>query len=111
MIAMMPKVFAVSDEARNMMNTGFPIYALSYPCKAVVKYVCSYYYSCGKSKISNILVYLDPLFITPGLLCLLSAVMGINGVWLAMTLSQLSLAVAGIVILLKTQNYKVMEGN
>lgn len=111
MIRMMPKVFAVSDEARNMMNIGFIIYAMSYPCKAAVKYVCSYYYSCGKSKISNILVYLDPLFLTPVLLYILSAVMGINGVWLAMTLSQFSLAVAGIVILLKTQNYKVTKGN
>ncbi len=111
MIRMMPKVFAVSDEARNMMNIGFIIYALSYPCKAAVKYVCSYYYSCGKSKISNILVYLDSLFITPALLCLLSAVMGINGVWLAMTLSQFCLSVIGLTILLKNKNYKITEGN
>ena len=109
MIRMMPKIFAVSDEARNMMNIGFIIYALSYPCKAAVKYVCSYYYSCGKAKISNILVYLDPLFITPALLCLLSAVMGINGVWLAMTLSQLSLAFIGLTMLLKNKNYKITE--
>ncbi|HIT85470.1 MAG TPA: polysaccharide biosynthesis C-terminal domain-containing protein [Candidatus Ornithomonoglobus intestinigallinarum] len=103
MIKLMPGLFAVSDDAHRMMNTGFVIYAFSYPCKAAVKYVCSYYYSCGRTKLSNLIVYLDPLVLTPGLLLLLSELIGTNGVWLAMTSAQLILAVLGIAILLKTK--------
>lgn len=109
LIRFMPELFAVSGEARRMMDAGFVIYAFSYPCKAAVKYVCSYYYSCGRTRLSNILVYLDPLVLTPGLLLALSAVMGTDGVWLAMTSAQLILAAAGLAVLFK--NIRKENGN
>ena len=107
LIKIMPGLFAVSEEAQNMMNTGFIIYAFSYPGKAAVKYVCSYYYSCGNTRLSNLLVYLDPVVLTPVLLFVLSRALGINGVWGAMTAAQLILAIIGIMIILKTQIYAI----
>ena len=91
----------VSDRADEMMRSGFVIYALSYPFKAAVKYVCSYYYASGNTKLSNILVYLDPLCFTPVLLVIFSFCIGVNGVWAAMPVSQLVLTTIGITLFAK----------
>ena len=95
LIALMPKVFSVSSEAAAMMQTGFIIYAFSYPFKAAVKYIGSYYYASGRTRLSNLLVYSDPLVFTPVLLFLLSMLIGMNGVWLSLTLSQVLVTLAG----------------
>ena len=97
LIMVMPKLFSVSEDAKNMMYYGFIIYAFSYPCKAAVKYICSYYYASKRFKLSNLLIYIDPLFITPMLLFVLSNQFAINGIWLAMTLAQLAVAAIGII--------------
>lgn len=97
----MPGMFNVSDDAEEMMRSGFLIYAVSYPFKAAVKYVCSCYYASGNAKLSNILVYLDPLCFTPVLLAVFSFFIGVNGVWAAMPVSQLALAAIGITMFAK----------
>lgn len=101
LIQIMPRMFNVSEDANEMMRSGFVIYALSYPFKATVKYVCSYYYASGNTKLSNILVYLDPLCITPVLLVIFSFCIGVNGVWAAMPVSQLLLTAIGITVFAK----------
>ncbi len=91
LIKFMPIALKVSGKAQNMMNSGFLIYAFAYPFKAFVKFICSYYYAIGKRMISNILVYLDPVILTPGFLILLTGAYGTNGVWLSMTAAQMAL--------------------
>ncbi len=98
LIMVMPKLFAVSETARQMMATGFVFYAFSYPFKACVKYLCSYYYAAGHTKLSNLLVYVDPLIFTPILLAALSAILNLNGVWLSLLISQALLSALGLVI-------------
>lgn len=88
MISFLPKIFAVSGEAEQMMKTGFIVYAFAYPLKAAVKFVCSYCYSVGKIAVSNVLTYLDPFLFTPACLALLAG-KGMNGIWAALPLSQL----------------------
>lgn len=100
-IELMPKVFAVSDAARSMMGPGFWIYAASYPCKALVKWICSYYYACGRMRESNGLIYIDPLFLTPLFLLVLPGFCGIYGIWLSLTLAQMAVAVLGMLSLKK----------
>lgn len=95
--AVMPMLFGVSHEAENMIRTGFVIYALSYPFKAAVKYICSYYYASGKFALSNIMTYIDPIIVTPLLLTALVFVFGVNGIWLSMTLSQLIITIVGMI--------------
>ena len=97
LIRVMPGLFSVSDEAEKMMISGFIIYGLSYPFKAAVKYMCSYYYAIGRTSLSNSLTYLDPLFLTPMFLITLPRIFGMNGIWLAMTLSQVILSVIGLI--------------
>ncbi len=99
LIAVMPKLFAVSAEAEAMMRMGFILYAFAYPCKAAVKCICSYYYAVGRNRISAVLIYLDPLVATPLFLVVLAQVWGMNGIWLAMAASQAVLAGLGILSL------------
>ena len=98
LIKFMPRLFAVSDDAMHMMKSGFIIYAFSYPFKATVKFVCSYFYSIEKTKISNLLIYIDPVFFTPVTLLILSKAFGMNGVWGSLTASQILVALPGIII-------------
>lgn len=97
LIRIMPGLFSVSEEAEKMMVSGFIIYGFSYPFKAAVKYMCSYYYAIGCTSLSNALTYLDPLFLTPMFLITLPCIFGMNGIWLAMTLSQVILSVIGLI--------------
>ena len=96
LISVMPKLFSVSETAEEMMKMGFIIYAVSYPFKAAVKFICSYYYACGKTTISNLLIYVDPLILTPLSLLLLSNAVGMNGIWLSLVVSQLIVTILGM---------------
>ncbi len=100
MIKYMPRLFSVSETAEKMMDTGFIIYAFAYPFKAAAKFICAYYYACGEKRISNILVYLDPLMLTPLFLYIGSGILGTDGVWAAMTAAQIVLCATGIIFIL-----------
>lgn len=96
LIAVMPKLFSVSEAAEEMMRMGFIIYAISYPFKAIVKMIGSYYYASGKIVISNVLIYVEPIVFTPLFLVILSRSMGMNGIWMSLPLVQLCVALLGI---------------
>ena len=103
LIRIMPGLFSVSEEAEKMMTGGFVIYGFSYPFKAAVKYICSYYYATGRTSLSNFLTYLDPLFLTPLFLYVFSSIFGINGIWMAMTLAQIVLLAVGMFTIRRKQ--------
>ena len=103
MNCILPTLFKVSGNAKNMMIMGFWLYAISYPFKAFVKFVSSYYYAIGKTKSSNLLIYLDPLFFTPLFLILLPLIMGINGIWLTLGLSQICVSILCLILILKNK--------
>jgi len=111
LIAVMPMLFAVSDTANEMMKMGFIIYALSYPFKAAVKFICSYYYACSKTAVSNLLIYADPLVLTPLTLVILPRFMGMNGIWLSMTVSQVVVTLLGVLslVLIKDKNKEEID--
>lgn len=109
LIVVMPKLFAVSGTAEEMMRMGFIIYAVSYPFKAAVKFICSYYYACGRTKVSNMLIYVDPVVLTPLLLITLPQFMGINGIWMALTLAQICITILGIMLFVEVKNFKRKE--
>lgn len=102
LIAVMPKLFAVSLEAEKMMTSGFILYAIAYPFKAAVKFVCSYYYAVGKTKPSNLLIYADPLVFTPLFLIILPMLWDMDGIWLSMTFAQVCVAALGGLSLWRT---------
>lgn len=95
LIAVMPMLFNTSGEAELMMKSGFIIYAISYPFKVAVKYICSYYYACGETLVSNLLIYADPLLLTPLFLVLLPIPFGMDGIWLALVAAQILVTAVG----------------
>ena len=80
------------------------IYAVSYPFKATVKMMCSYCYATEKFGMSNFLTYIDPIVTTPLFLMVLPCFADINGVWGALTVSQITVTLAGAVLMPKFRN-------
>ena len=93
----MPKVFATSATAEMMMRSGFIIYAVAYPFKAAVKFIGSYYYAVGKTTLSNLLIYADPVVFTPLFLVVLSKAWGMDGIWWSMTFAQVAVTLMAII--------------
>lgn len=100
LISIMPILFSISEEAAEMMQMGFVIYAVSYPFKATVKFIGSYYYACGRTKVSNLLIYVEPVVFTPLFLTALSHFMGVNRIWASLPVTQFSVTFLGILSLL-----------
>ena len=98
--------FEVSGETKSMFKIGLIMLTLSYPFKSAVKFCCSYFYAVNNAIMSNILVFCDPVLLTPLLLAVLSHISGINGVWFAMPVSQIIITLIGIFMLKKTIKYK-----
>lgn len=113
MIWCLPKLFAVSAQAEEFMLQGLIIYAFSYPFKAGIKFICAYHYSNKRAWQANTLIYLDPLLFTPLLLMFLPQLFGINGIWLALPLTQALVFIVGvflnIAITCKRERYKDEE--
>lgn len=95
MIWGLPALFSVSAQAGIFMQQGLIIYAFSYPFKAGIKFICAYHYSNKRAWQANLLIYLDPL-LTPLLLMFLPQLFGMNGIWLALPLTQTFVFVTGI---------------
>ena len=95
MIWGLPALFSVSAQAGIFMQQGLIIYAFSYPFKAGIKFICAYHYSNKRAWQANILIYLDPL-LTPLFLMFLPQLFGMNGIWLALPLTQTFVFVTGI---------------
>lgn len=96
MIRCLPALFFVSAQAEEFMQQGLIIYAFSYPFKAGVKFICAYHYSNKRTWQANILIYLDPLLFTPLLLRFLPSLFGMNGIWLALPVTQIFVFVTGV---------------
>ncbi|MBE5873721.1 MAG: hypothetical protein E7287_04850 [Lachnospiraceae bacterium] len=111
LIVVMPKLFAVSGAAEEMMRMGFIIYAVSYPFKAAVKFICSYYYACSRTKVSNMLIYVDPVVLTPMFLMTLPQWMGMNGIWMALTLAQICVTIFGGLSFVRLKKFKERKCN
>ncbi len=99
LIWLLPSALGVSGKAAEIIADAFIIYAVSYPFKAAVKLLCSYYYATGRQLLSSILVYLDPICCTPLSLILLTEALGTTGVWLSMPLSQILLCTVGAIVI------------
>ena len=98
LIRFMPGFFHTTGTAETMMISGFAIYAVSYPFKAAVKFICAYDYSVGETFRSNVLICLDPLVFTPLCLLLLPKLFGVDGIWLSLTAAQVLTTLCGLVL-------------
>ncbi len=98
LVRFLPGLLGVSPVATEMMTVGLWLYALSYPFKAAVKFIGSYFYAAGQPLASSLIIYADPLLLTPLSLWLLTRLFGVNGLWLSLPITQGLLTVAGVAI-------------
>ncbi len=98
LMAILPGLFDVSAEAASLIRSGLAIYAFSYLFKAAVKFECAYCYIAQRFSAANFLTYIDPLLLTPLSLLILPRLMGTDGLWWAMVVSQAVTALIGIAL-------------
>lgn len=102
---LVPIWFNASSDAAAIIEVDMIISSIAFIPSAIVKFSHAYFYALNKPKTSNILIYLELLFITPLLLYLLPLTFGLNGVWYTTPVSQIILAIIAY-NLLKTDNLK-----
>ena len=95
---LIPKAFGTSDEAGALAARVLPIFGAGTLFTAIVKVTSSYFYSIGKSLLSYGLVY-GELAIVLATAFAFSSFLKLDGVWLALPLTQVILSVAAIAIL------------
>lgn len=103
-------IFGASSKVSEMVGQGIIISSLTFVFTAIVRFGCSFFYAVNKIKISSLLVYLEPLIISPIMLWLLPKYFGINGIWASLPATQFIMAVLSSIFLIKyEENLKVEE--
>ena len=85
-------MFGASATTASMVSYGVTVLALSFPFMGISKMASAYFYALDKPKYSTILVYADPIILSPLLLIVLPLIFGIKGVWFTLPLVQVFLA-------------------
>lgn len=85
----LPVIFNTSYETTKMMQDALPILCIGFPLIGVGKLFISYFYACGESLFSVLLVYLDPVLFTPLCIFTLPHIFGLKGVWMSSVSAQI----------------------
>lgn len=80
----LPRAFGASEEAAALCAAALTLEALSLPPWGVVHLYASYYYAVTEVRLANMLIYAEPLVLTPAFLYLLPLFWQLNGVWAAL---------------------------
>lgn len=95
----MPLLFGVSHQAAIQVSRYIWLIALAFPLTGIVRLASAYFYAVQKNRYSTLLIYLDPLCLTPVLLFLLPQLMGgLTGVWTATPAAQGILAALAVAL-------------
>lgn len=96
---MFPVIFGASLEASTIVYSGMLISSLSFVFTGLNRFTCALFYAVNRSRSSNLLVYLEPLIISPILLFLLPIIWGTNGIWIALPATQIIISIISIYLL------------
>lgn len=88
-----PAAFGTAPETQALIETGLVIYSAGFVFTGVVRLLSAYFYACAHTGVSTLLIYADPILLSPLLLALLPLAWELNGVWAAFPAAQLLLAV------------------
>ena len=94
----MPGFFGTSAGTAAVIRSALPILGLAFPMMGLGKLFTSYFYACGETLYSTLLVYLDPVLFTPLCIFILPRLFGLKGVWMALPGAQ-ALIMAVLVVL------------
>lgn len=96
-------LFGISDQIFTMTKEAILITTISFPFLGIVRLTSAVFYATEKTRNSTFLVYLDPCFILPVCLFILSSYLGLNGIWLAYPIAQIVLS--GISLYMKNPRH------
>lgn len=102
----LPVIFGTSVEAAKLIEKAMLICGIAFPFIAVTRLSSSYFYATENIRFSTLLVYIDPLFITPVLILLLPFLLNVNGIWLSLPAAQILLFAMAVVLLHKAMKQK-----
>ena len=84
----LPAAFGASETVFDLCQSALPLSALSLIPWGAVHLYASYYYAVTEVRLANLLIYGEPLVLTPALLFLLPLFCGLNGVWASLGLAE-----------------------
>lgn len=102
-----PKWFNVSSETTRVLLLAFPLCALSLPFYAFSRSSSAYFYAIKKARSASIMVYSEALIVLPVCVLILPKFLGLNGVWIALTVVQGVLFLTSIILLKKQRKRSV----
>lgn len=88
-----PVIFGASPEASSIIENALPIFACAFPLMAISRCSSAYFYAIEHSNYASTLVYLEPLLFTPITMLLLPLIFSLNGVWLAVPITQATVVI------------------
>jgi putative MATE family efflux protein len=107
---MLAQLFSTSEETANIIYSALPILCIAFPMMGLGKLFTSYFYACGETKFSALLVYCDPIVFTPICLLVLPAIWQLKGIWLSLPSAQiLTMLLLAILLVKHTRKYKRLE--
>lgn len=107
---LIPQLFSTSSETTAIIGSALPILCIAFPMMGLGKLFTSYFYACGETKFSTILVYCDPIILTPICLFILPRIWGLKGIWMALPSAQALVMILLVILLTKhTAKYKSLE--
>jgi putative MATE family efflux protein len=107
---MLAQLFSTSEETAHIIYSALPILCIAFPMMGLGKLFTSYFYACGETKFSALLVYCDPIVFTPICLLVLPAIWQLKGIWLSLPSAQiLTMLLLAILLVKHTRKYKRLE--
>ena len=100
---MLPIIFGVSSEAAAIVEHAMLIFSIAFPLIGLARLFSAYFYAVKESRFSTLLVYLDPIVLTPLFVFTLPLVLDLDGVWMAIPAAQGVLALVAVVLFLVFQ--------
>lgn len=90
--SVIPAFFSLSGETAGLASRGILFSAGMFPFLGLAKLGASYFQSTGSLGRASVLTYGDPFVLLPLFLWTLPLVLGMDGVWLAMTFANIALS-------------------
>lgn len=107
---MLAQLFSTSAETAAIIYSALPILCIAFPLMGLGKLFSSYFYACGETKFSMLLVYCDPIIFTPISLFFLPRIWNLDGIWMALPAAQTLVMFLLVVLLIRhTIKYNQLE--
>ncbi len=89
-------LFAIDMRLKMACVRAIRISTLAFTSLGIARLICAYFYATGQQKESTLLVYIEPCFLLPVSLIVMSNMFQLDGVWFAYPLVQIILCIMAL---------------